>query len=720
MSDDTLRIVAKVEDQYTGPLGKLKGELKGVSDATGKHADTWRKDWKAAREEVDKFRGVLSGFDPILSKIGVGGFAAALSVGGMVTAIAKFSSSTQQLSMLSRETGVTIDKLRAFGSLGERFGVSADAMKGSVSSFATTMFDLRRRWGEAYSSLQGMNLGKLAEDLISAPNMDAALKKAVDGIQAIPEPEVRRRVSRMLFGTDDVARIGGALGGKFSEALTEVQKQIGNLNKDTEESAKRFEQSVGRMSAAADRLKNQVLGPALGGAATLMEGMADSIETDPSDPKSRLRYLKKHRQELDGRIKGLPEGSFQRRYFENNRAGDDDEIKKLEEAIARGAERGVDRAMEKRRQEGATVQQQSFSGGSGTTGFASASLIQKAAWSGSGALSGATGPLGSRLGSGGGSGSSGSGARMAPDAPDVGGGMHGGGFGSSNQGDGNGEVATPRGSGRGNAKAARTGEMMAYAMDQLRREGVPEANLRQAAAHLVGQATMESGLDPNKSHDHGTGYGIYGARDPSPGRGRRTNMLNWLKANGYAHNSAEGQMRYMAHEAMSGRYRQTRRILMGGGSGNAVADTNAITREFESPAIVNHRAGAVQNAMRVGPTQQGPVATGDDGGVFPNGAPRVLKPKSMAGDKNVPGHVMGDSFEQTKPWSKAGDALMDRVYGRGGSASGPAGGSGGGGNGYLHIKVDGPAGTKVKHDMAGLFRETSVSHGRSQMDMGRA
>lgn len=47
--------------------------------------------------------------------------------------------------------------------------------------------------------------------------------------------------------------------------------------------------------------------------------------------------------------------------------------------------------------------------------------------------------------------------------------------------------------------------MMSYAMDQLCREGVPEGKLREAAAHLVGQAQMESGLDPNKSHDGGTG-----------------------------------------------------------------------------------------------------------------------------------------------------------------------------------------------------------------------
>ncbi len=155
--------------------------------------------------------------------------------------------------------------------------------------------------------------------------------------------------------------------------------------------------------------------------------------------------------------------------------------------------------------------------------------------------------------------------------------------------------------------------MMRYAMDQLRREGVPEAHLRQAAAHLVGQAQMESGLDPNKVHDGGTGFGIYGARDPQPGRGRRTDMFRWLDKNGYARNSAEGQMRYMAHEAMSGRFKQTRGILMGEGSGDIERDTNTITREFESPRIVNRRSGAVRNALGVGPEGEATGGRGEAG-----------------------------------------------------------------------------------------------------------
>ena len=145
--------------------------------------------------------------------------------------------------------------------------------------------------------------------------------------------------------------------------------------------------------------------------------------------------------------------------------------------------------------------------------------------------------------------------------------------------------------------------MMAYAVDQLRKEGVPEPNLQAAAAHLVGQADMESGLNPRQSHDGGTGYGIYGAR-----LDRRAAMFAWLRKNNYALDSAEGQMRYMAHEAMSGRYPTTRRILMGANKGSMRADSQAITHEFEGPKVDNYRAGAVEKAYTT-PGSGGSIST---------------------------------------------------------------------------------------------------------------
>jgi len=123
-------------------------------------------------------------------------------------------------------------------------------------------------------------------------------------------------------------------------------------------------------------------------------------------------------------------------------------------------------------------------------------------------------------------------------------------------------------------------------MDQLRREGVPEANVESAASMLAGQAIAESNLNPNLTHDGGTGYGIYGAR-----LGRRARMFEWLKKNGYAMNSLEGQSRYMATEAMNDpTYRASRNALMTATPGTMAYGTRVLTNNFERPAVDNSGA----------------------------------------------------------------------------------------------------------------------------------
>jgi hypothetical protein len=64
---------------------------------------------------------------------------------------------------------------------------------------------------------------------------------------------------------------------------------------------------------------------------------------------------------------------------------------------------------------------------------------------------------------------------------------------------------------------ARYAQAMSVAEDQLAKLGVSKEHLRAAAAIMVGNASAESELIPSTVHDQGTGYGIYGARDPHGG-----------------------------------------------------------------------------------------------------------------------------------------------------------------------------------------------------------
>ena len=142
--------------------------------------------------------------------------------------------------------------------------------------------------------------------------------------------------------------------------------------------------------------------------------------------------------------------------------------------------------------------------------------------------------------------------------------------------------------------------------DELRKQGVPEANLPYAVAAMAGQVQGESGFNPKAVHDSGTGYGIYGARDPSPGRGRRTDMFKWLEANGYTKDSPEGQARYMVHEAFT-KYPKTRGALVGANKDNIGEVTSVLVNDFERPQEraksirdrTQHSIGFFESATRI-------------------------------------------------------------------------------------------------------------------------
>jgi lysophospholipase L1-like esterase len=61
-------------------------------------------------------------------------------------------------------------------------------------------------------------------------------------------------------------------------------------------------------------------------------------------------------------------------------------------------------------------------------------------------------------------------------------------------------------------------------------------------------------------------------------------MLKWLEENGYDKNSAEGQGRYMVHEAFSGKYAGSANALRNANKDNIKDVTSVLTTEFEAPA----------------------------------------------------------------------------------------------------------------------------------------
>ena len=73
---------------------------------------------------------------------------------------------------------------------------------------------------------------------------------------------------------------------------------------------------------------------------------------------------------------------------------------------------------------------------------------------------------------------------------------------------------------------------------------------QQAAAGMVGNLIQESGknLNTRAVHDGGTGIGIAGFRDPKPGQGRKTNLMNFARQRNMDPFDLKTQLSFVDHE----------------------------------------------------------------------------------------------------------------------------------------------------------------------------
>lgn len=590
MAEEALRLQAEVVDRFSRPLRDLQQQLRNVQAPAGtprinrEFVAVGKSAAQAAREIQNNFAKSLTGLSGAAVGAGVAGASLAAALAGIALAVRSVAGSTFHLEQFSRGVGVSTDKLREFEHFGQRFGISAETIDEGLKNFSDRMYEVRRGVGDTFNFLNRADPA-FAQQLRRSKDEQEAFGRALNELDAIKDPTEKRKYSQHLFGTDEFAKFGGKPG-ELLDAWKKVQQNLGTLPRGLTADAKAFHDAMSDVSESVERLKTSFGADFLPAFTKALEGVRDLLNS-PEFKRAEdmvhegirgiLPYLQRNRDAASEKAHGdyfgpkLEEARKKLAEFdaETARRGGaitpaqgamreaerntlEENVRRLEtilrEASREGVKEGVKEALP-------LIQPQSFDGsriGSGGAKIFNASLG------------------GSSL------------PRLA---------YRGGG----------GAVAAWEGGRGGSAGAATRAAMMSYAMDQLRKEGVPEEHLRAAAAHLVGQADMESGLDPNKRHDGGTGFGIYGARDPSPGRGRKTDMLRWLKANGYAMNSAKGQMEYMVHEAMTGNYPHTRAILRGANPQTMARDSWGITHEFESPRVDNDRSGAVGRAYRTGP-----------------------------------------------------------------------------------------------------------------------
>lgn len=266
MTDDTLRMRAVVEDGYTAPLANLRKQLRTVgTNSTGRAV---AKDWKGVGKEITGVANTLRfGVAGAFRAVGMGSLAAGIGVAGVgaglvgvVLGVRKLAGETRGLRIFSDQVGLSVQQLRVLKVVTDHAGMSWDTARGSLKSFSNSLFELRRHYGEAYNQLRGMNLAGLAEGLAKAPDMQTALKRAMEGIKSIKDPVLQRRVAGILLGTDQWAVVARETSAKLQQ---EIEQMLKALPKGSTEAADKFAGDMTRIGVELENLRTQFLAPLL-------------------------------------------------------------------------------------------------------------------------------------------------------------------------------------------------------------------------------------------------------------------------------------------------------------------------------------------------------------------------------------------------------------------------------------------------------------------------
>lgn len=283
---EQLRMDATVGDKFTAPLTGLKRILLDISGLSGprKASDDMSALASSARHAG---QAVSTSILPSLQALGVTTLSVSGALAAVTASVKGFASGTASLSLVSREVGVTVDRLRVLEALGERFNISPQQMQSGLKVLQKNLFDLRREGGEVYGWLRTFE-PKLFEQLRTA-NPNEAISAVIAYIGKIKDPVKRRMAAEKLLGDDAFSALGSGLFGPLNKQIAEIEKTIGKMPAGAEKTALQAQLSFHRLGETMRGLRDQIgvdLAPALSDA---LEGLSGWVKANGKEISATIR-----------------------------------------------------------------------------------------------------------------------------------------------------------------------------------------------------------------------------------------------------------------------------------------------------------------------------------------------------------------------------------------------------------------------------------------------
>ena len=270
MSNERLRMVAELQDRASGPMRRIREAAASIRETPGM---TQARNWMAGfNKEADKFVKGGGGIAEAMSGMGIGGLAAAASIGTLVARFKELGTHTLALKELGREVGLTTDQVNQFNHAANHFGFDPDRMQGALDHFAGLMPEFRRGYGELNNVLARQ------PDLIKRLRLEdtkTQLQEIFRFLGTIRNPQDRIKFEEGIFGQSVEPLFAEGTDG-FEKQLDRYAKTLQPITKQMEDQARALRDAITDFNDTVGNLETKY-GPQILG--TLKEGALEVKHT---------------------------------------------------------------------------------------------------------------------------------------------------------------------------------------------------------------------------------------------------------------------------------------------------------------------------------------------------------------------------------------------------------------------------------------------------------
>ena len=306
--DEAIKLIIEIVDKFSKPLDDLKKTLSDFGEKDNASGSI-KKAFDGLRTSIsDTSKAIQGALAPALRGLGVGALSVTGAVTGLILAMRNFASSTDQLSRLTRETGISINKMLEWDAVSRRLGGSREETQQGFRSFYENMRLLKLGLG---NTLDFINAGLTRElmQIRAIQDPGKQFEAAIDILDRIKEPAHRRKWLS-LFGLPE--RWAEMYKDERDKVIAEWRKVHGPVTKAGEDAAKGFEDAIANIGNAwAGLMHKMAEAGTLDGLTRLINDLRELV-TDPNVATTMgqvFHQLTAIMQDLVSATKGLGRGA---------------------------------------------------------------------------------------------------------------------------------------------------------------------------------------------------------------------------------------------------------------------------------------------------------------------------------------------------------------------------------------------------------------------------